>query len=417
MINAEPSDIPNPDPPDETAPPEPPADPSNGLGERVASFIQQRVIPYEQTLEAGGPAARVARRRLQHDAKHAGLWALPLPTELGGQGLTLSQYAHLAEVEGASDHGPAALGSAPLLDVLMLARHATEAVRERYLRRISAGELRICFAMTEPDTPGTDPTLTATRATADTSGTWTVHGRKWFITGAGEADLVTVLARTRGGAPEADGLSLLLVPTTAPGFRVVRELSVLGTGGQWEIALDGVTVPSDHVIGPPGRALGIAGERLRLGRVLRCLRWLGQAQRAFDLMCRRARSRTQASGPLADRQLVQQLVFDALLAIRTTRPLVYEAVTRLAAGDDARTETGLAKVAAARMLQQVADAAIQVHGAAGLGPDTVLPGLFRAGRAARLLDGPDELHIAAVARRALRDHAATPTPRTAPPPP
>ncbi|WP_052230622.1 acyl-CoA dehydrogenase family protein [Streptomyces sp. CT34] len=389
----------------------------NGLRERVASFIQQRVIPYERTLDAGGPTARLARRRLQHDAKQAGLWGLPLPTELGGQGLQLSQYAHLAEVEGASDHGPAALGSAPLLDVLMLSRHATEAVRERYLRRIAEGEFRTCFAMTEPDTPGTDPTLTATRATADPSGAWTVHGRKWFITGAGEADLVTVLARTHGEAPEADGLSLLLVPTTAPGFRVVRELPVLGTGGQWEIALDGVVVPSDHVIGPPGQALRIAGERLRLGRVLRCLRWLGQAQRAFDLMCRRARSRTQASGPLADRQLVQQLVFDALLAIRTTRPLVHEAVTRLAAGDDARVETGLAKVAAARMLQQVADAAIQVHGAAGLGPDTALPRLLCAGRAARLLDGPDELHIASVARRVLRDHAATPTPRTAPPPP
>ncbi|MEU5237442.1 acyl-CoA dehydrogenase family protein [Streptomyces lydicus] len=367
------------------------------MRERVAAFVRERVLPSEPVLDAGGPAARTELGRLKGEAQQAGLWALPLPVEYGGQGLPLSRYAHLAEAEGASDHGPAALGSASLLDVLMLGRHATDAVRERFLPRIAAGELRTCYAMTEPDTPGTDPALTATRAEAGPGGRWTLHGRKWFITGAGEADLVTVLART------GDDLSLFLVPTATPGFRVVRELPVLGVGGQWEIALDGVVVPPDHVVGERGTALRIAGERLRLGRVLRCLRWLGQAERAFGLMCARARSRTQASGPLADRQLVQQLVFDALLAIRTTRPLVYEAVARLAAGDDARLETGLAKVAAARMLQQVADAAIQVHGAAGLGPDTALPGLFRTGRAARLLDGPDELHIAAVARRVLRD--------------
>ncbi|MEU5209941.1 acyl-CoA dehydrogenase family protein [Streptomyces sp. NPDC020742] len=368
---------------------------------RVAAFVRERVLPVERALDAGGPAARGELRRLQQEAKDAGLWALPLPEEVGGQGLPLSRYAHLAEAEGASDHGPAALGSAPLLDVLMLGRHAGEAVRERFLKRIAAGELRTCYAMTEPETPGTDPALTTTRAEAGHGGTWTLHGRKWFITGAGEADLVTVLART------GEELSLFLVPTSTPGFRVVRELPVLGVGGQWEIALDGVTVPADHLVGERGQALRIAGERLRLGRVLRCLRWLGQAERAFDLMCVRARTRSQSAGPLADRQLVQQLVFDALLAIRTTRPLVYEAVARLEEGEDARVETGLAKVAAARMLQQVADAAIQVHGAAGLGPDSALPGLFRLGRAARLLDGPDELHIAAVARRVLRDHALT----------
>ena len=372
------------------------------LRARVAGFVRERVMPCEPVLDAGGPDARLALTLLQGEARDAGLWALPLPADLGGQGLPLSGYAHLAEAEGASDHGPAALGSAPLLDVLMLARHGSPAVRDGYLKRVTAGELRTCYAMTEPGTPGTDPATTATRAVAGPAGGWTLHGRKWFTTGAAEAGLVTVLARTDDDLPASRALSLLLVPTSAPGFRVVRELPILGAGGQWEIELDGVTVPADHLVGERGRALGIAGERLRLGRVLRCLRWLGQAARAYELMCERARARTQAAGPLADRQLVQQLVFDALLAIRTTRPLVYEAVARLASGQDARVETGLAKVAAARMLQQVTDAAIQVHGAAGLGPDTPLPALFRAGRTARLLDGPDELHISAVARQVLR---------------
>ncbi|MFI9048371.1 acyl-CoA dehydrogenase family protein [Streptomyces sp. NPDC053427] len=374
---------------------------------RVRAFVRDRVMPCEPVLDAGGAAARTALRGLQVEAKQAGLWALPLPVECGGQGIGLSHYAPLAEAEGASDHGAAALGSGPLLDVLMLTRHADEGVTDRWVPGIASGELRSSYAMTEPDTPGTDPALTATRARAEPDGSWTLEGRKWFITGAGDADLVTVLARTGAAETGTGGLSLFVVPASAAGFTVVREVPVLGAGGQWEIALDGVTVPSDHLVGEPGQALRIAGERLRLGRVLRALRWLGQAERAFELMCVRAGSRRQASGPLADRQLVQQMVFDSLLAIRSTRPVVYEAVHRLAAGDDARLETGLAKVAAARMLQQVADAAIQVHGAAGLGPDTALPGLFRTGRAARLLDGPDELHIAAVARRVLRGYRVT----------
>ncbi|MFF5013599.1 acyl-CoA dehydrogenase family protein [Streptomyces sp. NPDC001165] len=372
------------------------------LRHRVEEFVAGRVVPCEPVLDAGGAEAGAVLRRLQGEAKAEGLWALPLPVELGGQGLPLRSYAHVAEAEGASDHGPAALGSAPLLDALMLSRHGSPAARARYAKRLVAGDIRACYAMTEPEAPGTDPFLTTTRAVPGDDGTWRVTGRKWFTSGAADADLVTVLARTDGAAPDREGLSLLLVPTDSPGFRVVRELPMLGAGGQWEIELDGVAVDADHLIGERGKALDVAGERLQLGRTLRCLRWLGQAGRAFDLMRSRATSRTRSRGPLGDLQLVQRHVFESLLALRTTRPLVYEAVARLDAGLDAHVEVGLAKVAAARTLQQVADAAIQVHGAAGLGPDTALPALFRTGRAARILDGPDELHITSVARRVLR---------------
>ncbi|MFJ4777892.1 acyl-CoA dehydrogenase family protein [Streptomyces sp. NPDC088762] len=374
------------------------------LRRRVERFIRTRVIPQEPLLDAGGPAAVAALQELQALARAEGLWALPLPAELGGGGLPFSAYAQLAEAEGASDHGPAALGSAPLLDVTMLARHAGGRVRETYLEPLVAGEIRACYAMTEPDVPGTDPFLTGTRAEREADGTWRITGRKWFTSGAATADLVTVLARTSGAPGDREGLSLLLLPTDSPGFRIVRELPVLGAAGQYEIGLDNVHVSGDYLIGSEGGALAIAGERLALGRTLRCLRWLGQAQRAFDLMCERAATRNGSRGPLADHQLVQQHVFDALLALRTTRPLVHEAVALIAAGQDARTEVGLAKVAAARMLQQVTDSAIQVHGAAGLGPDTALPALFRGGRAARILDGPDELHITSVARRILRGY-------------
>lgn len=384
-------------------------EPAGGeLRDRVAAFVRERVIPCEPVLDAGGPAAATALRGLQAQAKEAGLWALPLPAELGGQGLGLPRYALLAEAEGASDHGPAALGSAPLLDATMLLRHGGDRVRALYPGRLTAGELRACYAMTEPDTPGTDPWLTATRAVEQADGSWSVSGRKWFTSHAAEADLVTVLVRTDGEPGDRAGLSLLVVPTSAPGFRVVRELPVFGASGQWEIEFDRVPVAADHLLGERGRALAIAGERLQLGRTLRCLRWLGQAQRAFDLMCGRAGSRTGSRGPLGGHQLVQQHVFEALLALRTTRPLVHEAVARISAGLDAHVEVGLAKVAAARMLQQVTDSAIQVHGAAGLGPDTALPALYRSGRAARILDGPDELHITSVARRVLRPYEVQP---------
>ncbi|MEU9011777.1 acyl-CoA dehydrogenase family protein [Streptomyces sp. NPDC048479] len=369
---------------------------------RVAEFVRSRVMPCEPVLDAGGPIAAATLRALRTQAKEQGLWALPLPADLGGQGLHLSEYAQLAEAEGASDHGPAALGSAPMLDVLMLQRHGCARIRDLYLERLVAGELRTCYAMTEAEVQGTDPFMTRTRAVQEADGSWAVSGRKWFTSGAADADLVTVLARTDGVPSDREGLSLIVVPTDSPGFRVVRELPVLGAGGQWEIELDHVTVPGDHLIGDRGKALAIAGERLQLGRTLRCLRWLGQAQRAFELMCERANTRAGSRGPLAGHQLVQQHVFESLLALRTTRPLVHEAAALIAGGLDAHVEVGLAKVAAARMLQQVTDAAIQIHGAAGLGPDTALPALFRTGRAARILDGPDELHITSVARRVLR---------------
>ncbi|MDT0490465.1 acyl-CoA dehydrogenase [Streptomyces griseus] len=374
------------------------------LRERIAAFVRTRVIPAEPVLDAGGGEAAAALAELRAAARAAGLWALPLPAELGGGGLSFRAYAALAEAEGASDHGPAALGSAALLDITMLTRHGSPRVREKYLEGLVSGGLRSCYAMTEPGVPGTAPLLTGTRAEARTDGNWLVSGRKWFTSGAADADLVTVLARTGGTAPDRDGLALFVVPTGSPGFRVVRELPVLGATGQYEIELDRVLVPADHLLGTGGDALAIAGERLALGRTLRCLRWLGQAQRAFDLMCERAATHGGSRGPLAGHQLVQQHVFDALLALRTTRPLVHEAVALIAAGEDARTEVGLAKVAAARMLQRVTDSAIQVHGAAGLGPDTALPSLFRGGRAARILDGPDELHITSVAARVLRGY-------------
>ncbi|MET0237827.1 MAG: acyl-CoA dehydrogenase family protein [Kibdelosporangium sp.] len=366
----------------------------------VADFVRQHVMPAEAVLDAGGPRAVQAMLDLRGKARAAGLWALPLPVELGGGGLELRDYFAVAEAEGSSDHGPAALGSASLLDVRMISEYGSPAVRARYLGPLVSGEISGSYAMTEPDVAGSAPTMIRTTASRVRDG-WVVTGRKWFTSGARTAAYATVLART---GPEQ--LSLLTVPTDQPGFRVVRELPVMGAAGQSEVELAGVVVPADHVLGAPGDGLAIASTRLALGRTLRCLRWIGQAQRAFELMCRRANDRRIQSGPLAGQQLVQQMVFDSLLAVRSARALAGQAADLVAGGQQAKTEIGLAKVAAARALHQVTDAAIQIHGAEGLTSDTPLPMLAGLGRAARILDGPDELHIGATARRVLRQFQA-----------
>lgn len=362
--------------------------------DKVSGFVVDLVQPDETVLDAGGSRAREAMSALHVEARARGLWALPLPLEHGGGGLGLADYFALAEAEGRSDHGPAALGSAALLDVRMLTEHAAPPVRERYVGALVAGRITGAYAMTEPEVAGSDPAGILTRADRVSDG-WLLSGRKWFTTGAADAAYCTVLARS------PKGLSSFVVPTGSPGFRVVRELPVLGAAGQYEIALENVLVPQENLLGDEGSGLAIAGGRLALGRTLRCLRWIGQAERAYDLMCERARTRRTGDGVLADRQLVRQHVFEALLAIRSARALTHQAAALVAEGRRARVEIGLAKVAAARTLHRVVDSAVQVFGSEGLTPDTPLPMLARLGRTARILDGADELHISATARAVL----------------
>ncbi|RLP94711.1 acyl-CoA dehydrogenase [Micromonospora sp. BL4] len=374
--------------------------PRTDLAGRIRAFVADRIIPEETLLLAGGEAGARTMRTLQHEARKAGLWALPLPAHLGGHGLDLRTYAPLAEIEGRSDLGPTALGSDLLLDAIMLDRHGTTTVRDRHLAPMVSGAGGPSFAMTEPGVAGSDPSGLSTTATLD-GDTWRIAGRKWFTSRAATAAFTTVVCRTETAADIRNAFSLLVVPTDAAGYRVVRELTVLGAGGQYEIALDDVRVPADHLLGEPGRGLRIVGERLALGRTLRCLRWLGQAQRAHELMLTRLITRHAHGGPLAEQQLLQSLVFDSHADIAAARALTYAAVDALANGGDTRVEVGTAKVVTARALQAVVDRAIQVHGAEGLTGDTPLPMLARTARAARILDGPDELHITTVARRLL----------------
>jgi alkylation response protein AidB-like acyl-CoA dehydrogenase len=369
----------------------------------VHAFMIERVEPAEDVLHAGGEAAVELLRGLQAEAKSEGLWALGHPKELGGGGLPFMDYVFVNEVQGRSEFGQLALGTYTLQDSLMLDKYASPEWRDQYLSRLVAAEVSPSFAMTEPEVASSDPTQLQTTAVLD-GDDWIINGHKWFTTGANRAAYTTVMCRT-----EADDVSpylafsMIIVPTDTPGYRIVRETPVLGIrGGHCEITFEEVRVPAGNLLGPRGHGFVIAQERLGPGRIFHCMRWLGQAQRAFELLCRRLNSRTAFGEPLAAKQLMQQHVFESYAEIQACRLLTLHAAAAIDRGEQARVEIGAIKVVGARMLHNVIDRAIQAHGAAGLTDDTPLSFMYRAARFGRIYDGPDEVHIHTVARRILK---------------
>ncbi len=374
------------------------------IRERVRRFVEERVQASEPVLDAGGDAAWEALRGLMAEAKAEGLWALGHPKRIGGQGLPFLDYCYVNEVVGRSEHAMVALGTHSLQDSIMLDLHASPAWREQYLKPLVEGEVFPSFAMTEPDVASSDPTQLQTRATLE-GDHWVIRGRKWFTTGAERAAYTTVMVRTEPDAtPAHDSFSMIVVPTDTPGYRIVRETPLLGiSGGHCEVAYEDVRVPAENLLGPRGGGFSIAQQRLGPGRIFHCMRWLGQAQRAFELMCRRANERVAFGSRLADKQQIQTLVFETLGQIQASRLLTLHAAHKLDRGEQARVEIGLIKVVGARMLHDAIDRAIQVYGAAGLTPDTPLDRMYRHARFARIYDGPDEVHRMSVARRVLRE--------------
>ena len=286
----------------------------------------------------------------------------------------------------------------------MLHQYANDEQRDRWLLPLVRGEISPSFAMTEPDVASSDPTQLRTRAVLD-GDEWVITGRKWFTTGANRAAYTTVMVRTEPDAPDHSAFSMILVPTDTPGYRIVRETPVLGIrGGHCEVAYDDVRVPASNLLGPRGHGFLIAQQRLGPGRIFHCMRWLGQAQRAFDLMCARLNARTAFGEPLAKKQLMQQHVFESYAEIQASRLLTLAAAHKIDAGEQARVEIGAVKVVGARMLHNVVDRAIQAYGAAGLTDDTPLSFMYRSARFGRIYDGPDEVHVHTVARRILKEY-------------
>jgi alkylation response protein AidB-like acyl-CoA dehydrogenase len=389
--------------------------------DRVLRFVEDEVYPLERRLAKARRCGRVDRSeaaaeivRLQALAKARGLWALGHPKEIGGQGMRFRDYIYVNEVQGRSELAQVCLGTHSLQDSLMLHRHASDALRAQYLSRIVAAEIYPSFAMTEPDTVSSDPTGIQTTAVLR-GGAWTIRGRKWWTSNASGAAFTCVMARTEHDpkVPPHMRFSILLVPTDAPGYRIVRSTHVLGTEGAShdEVVYDNVRVPSANLVGERGHGFIIAQERLGPGRIFHCMRWIGQAQRAFDLMCARLvdrKVRDRSSGEarsLGRLQLMQQLVFDSYADIQCMRLLTLSAAEKMDADRSARVELAAAKAWGARALGRVVDRAVQAWGAKGLTEDTPLSAMYRHARAARFYDGPDEVHVSTVGRLMLRDSA------------
>ena len=371
---------------------------------KVKDFIENEIYPKETELAKGTPESREMLGSLMQLAKDEKIWALGHPTDIGGGGMPFMEYVYVNEVIGRSSFAMVALGTHSLQDSIMLREFASPHWRDQYLEPLVQGEISPSFGMTEPEVASSDPTQLQTTAILE-DGVWRINGRKWFTTGAARAAYTTVMCRTELEAPSHGAFSMIIVPTDNPGYKIVRETPVLGiNGGHYEVEYDNVEVPEENLLGPRGQGFIIAQKRLGPGRIFHCMRWLGQAQRAFDLLCERMHERETFGTPLTKKQLLQKFVFDSACEIQASRHLTLDAAKRIDQGDDARIEIGLIKVVGAEMLHNVIDRAIQVHGAKGLTDDTPLSLMYRHAREARIYDGPDEVHIQSVARRILKNY-------------
>ena len=370
---------------------------------RVKVFVEQRIYPVEPILHGDDrTAANMTLARLMDEAKEEGLWALGHPKEIGGQGLPFMEFVYINEIIGRSEHAQKVFGTYTQQDSIMLNLYADERWKREFLKPLVDGDIYPSFAMTEPDVASSDPTQLQTSAVLE-NGHWLINGRKWFTTGADFATYTTIMCRTEPDAPPHKAFSMIIVPTNIKGYDIVRDTPVLGLkDGHFEVNYDNIRVPEHNILGGRGEGFTIAQKRLGPGRIFHCMRWLGQAQRAFDLMCRRLHEREAFGGPLAHKQLMQKHVFDSVAEMQAARQMTLKAAEYIDQGDEARVEIGLIKVIGAQMLNNVVDRAIQVYGAAGLTDDTPLSRMYRHARASRIYDGPDEVHIQSVARRVLK---------------
>jgi acyl-CoA dehydrogenase len=382
---------------------------------RVREFMQSEIYPAEAKVAAEGlRESQPYLESLRERARSAGLWAPQVPREHGGMGLTFLEYAFVSEELGRSPLGHWVVNAmAPDAgNIELLMHHADDALKKRFLGPLVAGKIRSCFSMTEPDHAGSNPVWMSTRAEKD-GDDYVITGRKWFTTGADGAAFAIVMAVTN---PEAESpyarASQIIVPADTPGFRVVRNIAVMGEAGTgWashsEVEYARVRVPQTNRIGPEGAGFMLAQERLGPGRIHHCMRWVGICERAMDLMCRRAATREIAPGrPLATRQIVQEWIADSRAEIHASRLMVLDAAEVIDKSGTyaARDEIGMIKYYVAGVLQRVLDRAIQVHGALGLTDETPLAVWYRHERAARIYDGPDEVHKVVVARRTLKKY-------------
>ena len=383
----------------------------NAMREQYRAFMEEHVYPAEPILAREDDAADEAMRGLRARAKTEGLWSPHLPPEAGGTGEGFLFYADLNEEIGRSVwaqlvfncQAPDA-GNGEILHLF-----GTDEQKEQFLRPLVEGDTRSFFSMTEPEVSGADPTGLQTRAVLD-GDEWVIDGHKWFSSGAEGAGFAIVMAVTDPDAEPHRRMSQILVPADTPGI-TIEPVPISGHRGRgWsthcEVWYEGVRVPASNVLGERGAGFRIAQKRLGPGRIHHVMRWLGQMQRAFELMCRYSLEREAFGGPLAEKQTVQNWIADSAAEIQACRLMTLDAANKIDAGSEARVEISIIKFYAARVLNEVIDRAVQVHGGLGLTDRTPLATMLAMARGGRIYDGPDEVHRMVVSRRILKEFAA-----------
>lgn len=376
------------------------------LRNKVRTFIDEKVIPVEDIIEEKDAEGLQTLRKVQEKAKKEGIWALGLPKDIGGGGLPFMDYVFINEVVGRSEAAMYALGTHTAQDSTMLNLFGTKEQKERWLYPMVRGEMNPSVGLTEPEVAGSDPTLIRSTAYLD-GDEWVINAHKWFTTGATRAAFTTIFCVTEPQEPNRHKrASMIIVPTNTPGYEIVRVVPTMGhtSGAHCEIRLTNVRVPKENLLGERGYGFIIAQKRLGPGRIYHCMRWLGQAQRAFDLMCERALNRYAHGSLLSEKQMIQKFIADSATEIQSARLMTFEAAKKIDRGEDARIDIAMIKVYGAKVLHDVIDRAIQVHGAMGVTSDTPLEKMYREARYARIYDGPDEVHTATIARRILKKY-------------
>jgi len=382
--------------------------------ERLQRFMDAHVYPNEERFHEEIDRDRWKPTRIMEElkvkARAAGLWNMFLPADENGAGLTNLEYAPLCEIMGRSHMAPEVFNcSAPDTgNMEVLARYGTAAQKEKWLKPLLAGEIRSCFAMTEPDVASSDATNIATRIVRD-GDAYVIDGKKWWSSGAGDprCKIAILMGKTDPSAATHKQQSMILVPLDTPGVKIIRMLTVFGYDhaphGHAEIYFEKVRVPATNMLLGEGRGFEIAQGRLGPGRIHHCMRCIGIAERALETMCKRVQERTAFGKPLAEQGTIRADIAASRMEIEQARLLTLKAAYMMdtVGNKAARSEIAMIKVVAPNVALRVIDRAIQAHGGAGVSQDTFLASAWAMARTLRLADGPDEVHVESIAKLEL----------------
>ncbi len=381
---------------------------------KVKDFIEKRLYPIELELLFGDWSNSEQKLNdLRAESKSLGLWAPYLPEEEGGLGLSMTEFGQLSELMGTTPLGHYVFNcQAPDIgNIELMHQFASEELKTKFLKPLIDGQIRSCFAMTEPEYAGSNPVNMGTTAVLE-GDEFVINGHKWFTTAADGASFCIVMAVTDTEADPYQRGSMILVPTNTTGFSIERNIPIMGDEGAGylshsQVRFENCRVPKAHLIGEMGSGFSLAQHRLGPGRIHHCMRWIGICERAFDMMCKRAASRELREGrKLGHQQTIQNWIAESRAEIDASRLMVLHTANKMdkEGAKAARIQISTIKFYVADVLMKVLDRAIQVHGALGITDDTLLSFWYRHERGARIYDGPDEVHKASLAKQILKEY-------------